>query len=59
VNKHQADSSWIAEIVCNTDRNKENLEQIDEINNYSASKMLVQHASVCSRFLEKCKEHGN
>jgi hypothetical protein len=59
VNKHQVDSLCIAKIVCKTDRNKENLEQIDEMNNYSASKMVGQHVSLCTRFLEKCKEYGD
>jgi hypothetical protein len=59
VNKHQVDSLCIAEILCNTDRNKETLEQSDEMKNYSASKMLGQHVCVCNRFLEKCKEYGN
>jgi hypothetical protein len=59
VNKHQVDSMCIAKIGCNTDENKENLEQNDEMNNYDASKLLGQHVSVCKRFLKKCKEYEN
>jgi hypothetical protein len=58
VNKHEVDSLCVAEIARNTDRNKEKLERIDEMDNYSACKMLDQHISVCSRFLGKYRIWG-